>query len=427
MPKERVGYAEVSVFLYHHHHHHHHNCFFSSRGSNNTMAVSSPSSTSSVQQFLNTVLSQTGPNALPYNEDVKLLIRQHLLSLLHHFPSLRVKPAPFTHNNGTSLYLLHAHGTFPMPYHGITYNIPVSLWLLEAYPKIAPRVFLTPTRDMVIKRPHPHVDASGLVSVPYLQNWVFPRSNLVELVRSLGITFGQDPPLYSKPAAAAPHSQRTSSVQSAGSPAAHPFPAAAASPLRPTQTQLPPSPQRASRTENPSDVFKRNAVNTLMERFKKDLFEVRMTRETEMDNLMTVQAQLKEREEILKKGVQDMEREKEGLEQQLQVILTNTDVLQNWLRMNGKPNLEFDIDDVFEPCDQLSKQMLECTSADLAVEDVLYSLDKAVQEGSIPVDVYLKHVRNLAREQFFHRAISAKIETAKLRMQVPSMATRYVV
>lgn len=144
-----------------------------------------------------------------------------------------------------------------------------------------------------------------------------------------------------------------------------------------------------------------------------------------MDELMTIQAQLKQRDDRLKHGIRDMQKEKEALEEQLQVILTNTDVLENWLRINDKPDRKVEVDDVFEPCDGLSKQMLDCTSADLAVEDILYSLDKAVQEGSISVDIYLKHVRSLAREQFFHRAISTKIREAQLQTQVDKMAARY--
>lgn len=144
-----------------------------------------------------------------------------------------------------------------------------------------------------------------------------------------------------------------------------------------------------------------------------------------MDELMTIQAQLKQRDDHLKHGIRDMQKEKETLEEQLQVILTNTDVLENWLRINDKPDRKVEVDDVFEPSDGLSKQMLDCTSADLAVEDILYSLDKAVQEGSISVDIYLKHVRSLAREQFFHRAISTKIREAQLQTQVDKMAARY--
>ncbi|KAG1367860.1 hypothetical protein COCNU_14G003280 [Cocos nucifera] len=150
------------------------------------------------QQFLSTVLSQRGPLALPYTEDVKWLIRQHLVALAESFPSLHPKASAFTHNDGRTVNLLQAEGTIPIVYQGAVYNIPAVIWLLEPYPRSPPAVFLTPTRDMVVKPGHPHVDRSGSVLVPYLRSWVFPSSNLVDLVRSLSHLFGLDPPLYTR-------------------------------------------------------------------------------------------------------------------------------------------------------------------------------------------------------------------------------------
>lgn len=388
-------------------------------------------------QFLNTVLSQRGPNALPYEEALKLHIRLHLVNLLQEFPSLQAKTAMFTHNDGKTVNLLQADGTIPMYYQDVMYNIPVTIWLLESYPKSSPRVFVNPTRDMIIKRPHRNVDGSGLVSVSYLQSWVFPRSNLVELVRSLSLTFGQDPPLYSKPPFRSPTTSSTSFqgmnpihaggivvTQSPSSSSAVSQPHPTPSRPYPPYTHLPPSPQLSGRTDSPSDVFRRNAINALLERLQDDINDVRKARDIDMDKLVNTQGLLRQREEQLKQGLQEIQQEKEALEQQLQIILTNTDVLETWLKDNEKSNMEVDIDDAFEPCDALSKQMLECTAADLAMEDILYSLDKAVQEGAIPVDAYLKHVRTLAREQFFHRATAAKVRATQVQSQIAHMAAR---
>ncbi|KAI3797186.1 hypothetical protein L1987_32440 [Smallanthus sonchifolius] len=52
---------------------------------------------------------------------------------------------------------------------------------METYPRHPPLVFVNPTRDMVIKCQHSFVNPYGLVSIPYLQNWVYPGSNLVSI------------------------------------------------------------------------------------------------------------------------------------------------------------------------------------------------------------------------------------------------------
>jgi ESCRT-I complex subunit TSG101 len=54
----------------------------------------------------------------------------------------------------------------------------------------------------------------------------------------------------------------------------------------------------------------------------------------------------------------------------------------------------------------------------------VYSLDKAAQDGVMPFDQYLRTVRLLSREQFFHRATAAKVRAAQMQAQVANMASR---
>ncbi|KAK9051481.1 hypothetical protein SSX86_028108 [Deinandra increscens subsp. villosa] len=435
-----------------------------------------PSPSSSIpqhtQQFLSSVLSQRGPSSLPYSEDVKWYIRQHLLSLSESYPSLQPKTATFTHNDGRSVNLLQSDGTVPMVFHSVTYNIPVVIWLMESYPRHPPLVYVNPTRDMVIKRGHPYVNPSGLVSIPCLQNWIYPSSNLVDLARDLSTYFGRDPPLFSRPNPnpnpnfnASGSSRPISSGSSSGSvrPAIPPrsYPPSPyvsgdggriPSPSPPQRLGSgsfgnPPSPYVSSgggsipspsppqrmgmgtgSTDDPAEVYKRNSISMLVERVHNDVVGLGKTREAEMEGMFTAQAVLRERQEELSLGLREMQDEKEGLEQQLQMVLMNTDVLEQWVRENegklGGDSSNLNSDDAIVPSDSISKQMLECTASDLAIEDVVYALDKAVQDGSIPFDLYLKNIRSLSREQFFHRATAGKIREMQMQAQVRSMASR---
>lgn len=187
----------------------------------------------------------------------------------------------------------------------------------------------------------------------------------------------------------------------------------------------PPQPSPPVAAEDPAEVFRRNAIGKLVGMVHEDTAAMRRARETEMDGLCSVQAELKRREEELSRGLREMTEEKETLEQQLQMVLMNTDVLEGWVRDNEmKRRKDIDIDDVYVPADDLSRQMLECTAADLAAEDTIYALDKAAQDGAIPFEAYLKSVRMLSREQFFHRALSARVRAAQVQSQVTSMAAR---
>ncbi|KAG2315559.1 hypothetical protein Bca52824_018681 [Brassica carinata] len=385
--------------------------------------VPSPLNPQQIQQFLSSVLSQRGPNSVPYDESTKWLIRQHLLNLISSYPSLEPKTATFIHNDGRSVNLLQADGTIPMPYHGVTYNIPVIIWLLESYPRHPPCVYVNPTADMIIKRPHAHVTPSGLVSLPYLQNWVYPSSNLVDLVSDLGAAFALDPPLYSRRRPA---------------PSPTPTPSYDRPPPTADQRPFPPSPygrvqvqhvhhQHQQQSDDAAEVYKRNAINKMVEMVHGDLLSMRRDREAEAESLLSLQGGLKRREEEINRGLKEMVEEKETLEQQLQIISMNTDVLDSWVRDNqGKTStlVDVDVDKAFECVDTLSKQMLECTALDLAIEDAVYALDKGFQDGVVPFDQYLRSVRLLSREQFFHRATGSKVRAAQMEAQVHAIAGR---
>ncbi|KAG0577799.1 hypothetical protein M758_5G175900 [Ceratodon purpureus] len=391
-------------------------------------------------QFLNGVLSRRGPDALPYAEDDKWSIRQHLLNVIQECPSLTVKTAVFSHIDGRTINVLQAEGTIPIYYHSVKYNIPIVIWLLETYPRQPPLVYVMPTRDMIIKPRHPNVDASGMVNSPYIQNWVFPRSNLVELVQNLCNLFGQDPPLFSRqpaPVNVRPPPPPTSHpppfinpIHTGGSMQMNPSspgPSPSQSPrlalTYPPYQHTPPPPPH-SRSDDPREDYKRNLVDALSKRVGIDINKMMVERNNEMETIFNTQAVLAQRAEQLKNGVRELVEEKGALENQLQATLTNTEILENWLKANDKGITHVDIDDVFEPVDALSKQLLECQASDLAIEDILYAVDKGAQELVIPVETYLKHVRVLAREQFFHRATAQRIRQMQMSSQVENMAAR---
>lgn len=292
---------------------------------------------------------------------------------------------------------------------------------------------------MIIKHAHPHVNPSGLVSVPYLHNWIYPSSNLVDLVLALSLIFGRDPPLYSQrrpnpnpnPHQNHNHNPNTNQSSNFGTnpPSGYSHPGRINSNININSyppSPYSPAPSRPTHTEDPTEVFRRNAINKLVEMVHNDVTALRKTREGEMEGLFGLQGVLKQREEVLNNGVKEMQDEMEGLEQQLQMVLMNTDVLEGWLRENQGKKLGSveNAEEAFECVDVLSKQMLDCTSADLAIEDTLYALDKGVQVGSVPFDQYLRSVRALSREQFFHRATAAKVRAAQLQAQVANMAAR---
>ncbi|MCO5592155.1 hypothetical protein L7F22_046151 [Adiantum nelumboides] len=298
---------------------------------------------------------------------------------------------------------------------------------------------------MVIKPHHQHVSRSGVVTLPYLDNWAYPRSNLADLARSLSSTFGLDPPLFTKVAslgnaldglslASQTSSSHVSPLSSTSNMSDYPSTSRSPSHSSSRASSSTSSPSTSTHSSqrshkqyiDPSEVFRQNAIKALSERMKLGIEEHQRLCEADMKRLTETETQLKIRRKKILLAVDRQQREQEALEHKLQFIRTNTDFVETWLSNNCKVNTgEIDIDDVFVPCDGLSKKLLENSSADLALEDVLYSLDKAVQKGVMPVDVYLRHVRTISWEQFFHRATSMKIEAVQRQEKISTLAARY--
>ena len=83
-------------------------------------------------------------------------------------------------------------------FQGQTYNIPISLTLLDTHPYHAPMAFVKPTADMQIKVSK-HVDASGKIYLPYLHEWAHPNYDLLGLVQMCVIIFSEQPPVFARP------------------------------------------------------------------------------------------------------------------------------------------------------------------------------------------------------------------------------------
>lgn len=459
-------------------------------------------------EFLAQVLTRRGtPDDLPYTNEAVWIIRQHLLDAVQDFPSLTLKVQKYTHTDGTTVPLLMADGTLPMYYQGVKYNIPVSLWLPERYPHVAPIMYVVPTPDMIIKPRHAFVDASGVVSSAYLRNWSQPHSTLMIMCNDVSIQFGQDPPLFSKPPGWVPPGPAQSHQQSPQRPVQQPSRAQAPvnqqveqhhhtfqaeNPMIRTHTP-PPGPSGkgpvnyapaniwggamaahqaaaagGSHTSNPnptpstssyqsppppptqsfghqqhqqqqsqqqpkqqqsdpsaaviSTAFRNAALAALTKRLQSSVAAGTSAAGSELDSLFNIQAQLTQRGEEVQRGVSALQREREALEAGVLDMAGKTVALDRWLADNEAkiPAGEVDADTAIVAADPLCQQALECQAEDMAIEDTLYALERALTDGHLPADTYLKQVRSLCRKQFFVRALGMKVATRQHKHATPS-------
>lgn len=408
-----------------------------------------------LQRYLGQVLSQGGREALPYEEQAKYVVRQHILDLVSEFPSLSVSVTGFTHNDGRDVKILKIGGTAPMYFQGKKYNLPLTIWLLEGYPRAPPRAYLTPTSDMIIKSNHRFVDASGCVRSPYLDQWSYPASNLRDLTTTLCIRFGEDPPLYAKPPNWRPdgHTGQQAYAQRPGAGAyAYGTQAAAGNPgtfhgynpmvSQPQQAQQqqqqgaggsvgsmaaagrPPVvgggaeavPSAAPNTDPPAKVFKAQASDALARRVLKTLQAIERHTSQSIDDRLGEQQILEERAAKLGHVAQALAKERDMIDGCIHKYESKTLELENWLDKHREidKDIEADLDGVFVPSDPLSAQAIKEMAKDAAIEDAMYSLEQALLNDALDPIVYLKQIRSLSRKQFYHRKLCMKIaETQK--------------
>ena len=101
-------------------------------------------------------------------------------------------------NDGRQCQKLVLRGTVPINYNGSSYNIPVDIWIPPEYPATPPEAYVMPTAGMAIKPRHQHVGSDGKCYFPYLHSWNH-SCNLLNLVQTVQVCFGADPPVYAKP------------------------------------------------------------------------------------------------------------------------------------------------------------------------------------------------------------------------------------
>lgn len=66
------------------------------------------------------------------------------------------------------------------------------------------------------------------------------------------------------------------------------------------------------------------------------------------------------------------------------------------------------MDRAIDAATPLHRQILRCYVEDCVVDDTIYFLGQALKKGTIDLQTYLKHVRQLSRKQFIARATVQK-------------------
>ncbi|KAF3581593.1 protein ELC-like [Brassica napus] len=323
--------------------------------------MASSSSSSSPLKFIEKALLATGPFALSYTDpDQKWVIRKHLTSFLQDFSNFDLSTDTFNHNNGTTVQLFRLDGSLRTPQQSTA--VQLTIWVHENYPLTPPLVFVIPPDSMTpVRTNHPFVSSSGYTNSNYIETWEYPPCNLLNFVRNLRRVLAND----------------------------HPF----------VQTDSIPTKTRS--------VSRPEALDRLVTSLHYDVLAIMSISEEEIESLWRLQKEVKQRSESVRTIISDLETERETLKENVLKLEEDTDVLAIWVERNY-PKLmkatskDVGVEEMFE-MEEEKKLLVESLAADKAIEDVLCNLEEASRRGEMEIGSYLKHVRVLAREQFFSR------------------------
>jgi len=329
----------------------------------------------------------------------------------------------FVHNNGVKQNLLKVYGTLPIVHRGATYNIPLSLWIPYNFPDGPPICFVTPTHDMAIKPRHKHVSSQGMVYLPYLSKWSPYRCNLIALSTNLQSVFGPEPPVYAKPRSAQPSPLRPGTNynqhHTPNRDQPHYSPVAAA--YHPQQPTVRPGAAAAMReVESKKTAAEKEQLTALVKSMlyrKVSSFHSGWV--DEVNHLHRLKHDLCRFEREIECEEGEMKQELDELQQLKTDLQTANVCLQSWLDKNSNKK-PINLVEAVEPATGWTKQMMESVAKDCAIDDTLYSLDRALGEDLIDFKMYFKQVRKLLRQQFFHRALAQKIKLKQKQLHQAS-------
>ena len=360
-------------------------------------------------------------------------------------------------------------GTIPIQYKESRYNAPLSIWLPLKFPvgppiacvKCDPKKFFYNKKCRVVDSTR-----NGLITTDYIRKWGYPNSNLTDFAGDLRISFAEFPPLYAVVPGQTPPSTTTSSTTAGNStpPSTNvsntntgvmfnPFGANVNRPpqqqQQQQQQQLPPQvvvQPPAAGVSIWAGALNQQAQEAVQAQQHQRLEMLKSQRTSayhlalttalsarlggaldaaasaDKQHQLSVQSELQSRSALVVNEVTKLQKEREALDAAAHELSAVGEALDSWLKINepraqsvrAAVDGEIDPDEAITPADVLSKQAIAALSADMALEDTLAALDRALEGKKVQLNEYLSHVRAVSRKQFTARALSSKIASKQL-------------
>ncbi|EDV97012.1 tumor susceptibility gene 101 protein [Drosophila grimshawi] len=368
--------------------------------------------------------------------------RKDVVDVVTTYRSLTYNLQKFVFNDGSSKDLFTLLGTIPVVYKNSTYYIPICIWLMDTHPQNAPMCFVKPTPTMQIKVSM-YVDHNGKVYLPYLHDWQPHSSDLLSLIQVMIVTFGDHPPVYSKP-----KDQQVAAPQPSNYPYL-PYPSATGAsggnfPPYPTGGTFMPYPSTSAgptgssggyppymnypqpgvypgsagynpgAQANPSSTgtiteehIKASLISAVEDKLRRRIQEKVNQYQAEIETLNRTKQELMEGSAKIDAIVSRLERDEVDLQKNINILKDKEQELKTSLETLESAE-SIDPDEAVTTTAPLYRQLLNAYADEASTEDAIYYLGEGLRGGVIDLEAFLKHVRTLSRKQFILRATMQK-------------------
>lgn len=301
--------------------------------------------------------------------------------------------------NGMQEMLIVLSGTIPTYFRGATYQTPVHVIVPYNYPMGVPSIYVKPTPTMIVQPRHRYVNQHDgrVVNLPYLNRWNV-RGCLVDAILAVQSVFNSAPPLYAKPASTVSWAQNQGRGGSNSS--FHSFPS----------HQRPPARPHHQRNDSSLSQIKTMLVKQLSSSLSRDITQRFSKLQVEINKEFKAHADLSRREDAIQSGIvtltkqkQELRDEKQKCERELKEIEDKLETLRNM----------DDPSKMIQPADVWSEQVFDLVASINAYDDLIFSVEDALENGVIELDKALRLVRQVARVQFMDKALAQKVFQAQ--------------
>lgn len=166
-------------------------------------------------------------------------------------------------------------------------------------------------------------------------------------------------------------------------------------------------------SDEESALIQRQSLESAVEdKIRRHVKQVLDAAQLEMESMLATQDKLDKGGKQISSMLEEMENKQREVDGSIEMLRSKNAELESILDyLRSQPD-KVDADSAVAATNPLYEQILQLYAEENAIDDTIYYLGEALRKEVIELEVFLKHVRELSRQQFIARATIMKARAA---------------